>query len=152
MSDVAQKRDLSDPRTVRDFATVVKSRTKLKLLTVLTVCDIRGVGPGVWNNWKAQLLRNLYHITHKALSSGLEDIGAIATVDEAQHSLKKKLVNWDPKIIEQDLGRHYKSYWQGLNSEIHFIMANLLKNISNTDDLVQNNYYTFDRYFGPKQL
>jgi [protein-PII] uridylyltransferase len=133
MSDVAQKRDLSDPRTVRDFATVVKSRTKLKLLTVLTICDIRGVGPEVWNNWKAQLLRNLYHITYKALSSGLEDIGAIANVDEAQHTLKKKLVNWDPKIIEQELGRHYKSYWQGLNSEIHFIMANLLKNISNTE-------------------
>ena len=60
MSDMAQKRDLSDPRTVRDFAKAVRSVRRLDLLTVLTVCDIRGVGPGVWNNWKAQLLRSLY--------------------------------------------------------------------------------------------
>ena len=46
MSDIAQKRDLTEPRTVRDFAQAVKSPTRLKLLTVLTVCDIRGVGPG----------------------------------------------------------------------------------------------------------
>ena len=68
MSDFAQKRDLSDPRTVRDFARLVESRTKLKLLTVLTVCDIRGVGHGVWNNWKSQLIRNLYFLTYNALS------------------------------------------------------------------------------------
>jgi len=58
MSDVAQKRDISDARTVQDFAREVGSRVRLKLLTVLTVCDIRGVGPGVWNNWKAVLLRH----------------------------------------------------------------------------------------------
>ena len=60
MSDMAQKRDIGDPRTVRDFAKVVKSRKRLDLLTVLTVCDIRGVGPGTWNNWKAMLLRQLF--------------------------------------------------------------------------------------------
>ena len=48
MSDVAQKRDLADERTIRDFARVVKSPARLKLLCVLTVCDIRGVGQGVW--------------------------------------------------------------------------------------------------------
>ena len=137
MSDVAQKRDLSDPRTVRDFATLVKSRTKLKLLTVLTACDIRAVGPGVWNNWKAQLIRNLYYLTHKALSSGLEDVGKIATVDEAQNALKKKLVGWDSNIIEHELGRHYKSYWQGLNSETHFIMANMLEDMSNIESKLE---------------
>ncbi|HLQ19844.1 MAG TPA: [protein-PII] uridylyltransferase, partial [Tabrizicola sp.] len=55
MSDMAQKRDIGDPRTVRDFAKAVKTRKRLDLLTVLTVCDIRGVGPGTWNNWKAML-------------------------------------------------------------------------------------------------
>ena len=59
MSDMAQKRDIGDPRTVRDFAKAVKTRKRLDLLTVLTVCDIRGVGPGTWNNWKAMLLRQL---------------------------------------------------------------------------------------------
>jgi len=71
---------------------------------VLTACDIRAVGPGVWNNWKAQLIRNLYYLTHKALSSGLEDVGEIATVDEAQNALKKKLIGLDSNIIEHDLG------------------------------------------------
>ena len=63
MSDMAQKRDIGDPRTVRDFAKAVKTRKRLDLLTVLTVCDIRGVGPGTWNNWKAMLLRQLYKQT-----------------------------------------------------------------------------------------
>ena len=133
MSDVAQKRDLSDPRTVRDFAKVVESRTKLKLLTVLTACDIRGVGPGVWNNWKAQLIRNLYYLTYKALSSGLEDVGDITTSEEAQKKLKSELVGWHAKEIKKELARHYKPYWQGLNSETHLIMANLLKNIANNE-------------------
>ncbi|WP_241380174.1 hypothetical protein, partial [Escherichia coli] len=68
MSDVAQKRDLTDPRTVRDFAKVVKSPSRLKLLTVLTVCDIRAVGPGIWNNWKAMLLKALYSETLEHLT------------------------------------------------------------------------------------
>jgi [protein-PII] uridylyltransferase len=72
MSDTAQKRDIGDPRTVRDFAKAVKSKKRLDLLTVLTVCDIRGVGPGTWNNWKAMLLRQLYRDTAEALENGLE--------------------------------------------------------------------------------
>jgi [protein-PII] uridylyltransferase len=60
MSDVAQKRDIAEPRTVRDFASKVQSKERLDLLTVLTVCDIRGVGPGTWNNWKAMLLRAVH--------------------------------------------------------------------------------------------
>ena len=72
MSDMAQKRDIGDPRTVRDFAKAVKTRKRLDLLTVLTVCDIRGVGPGTWNNWKAMLLRQLYAQTADALEGGLE--------------------------------------------------------------------------------
>ena len=67
MSDMAQKRDISDPRTVRDFAKAVKTTERLDLLTVLTVCDIRGVGPDTWNNWKAQLLRALYREAWNAL-------------------------------------------------------------------------------------
>ena len=50
MSDMAQKRDIADPRTIRDFAKAVQTVKRLDLLTVLTVCDIRGVGPETWNN------------------------------------------------------------------------------------------------------
>src|SRR3546814_20250071 len=54
MSDVAQRRDISDPRTVKDFADLVQSPERLKMLFVLTVVDIKAVGPGVWNGWKSQ--------------------------------------------------------------------------------------------------
>ena len=72
MSDMAQKRDISDPRTIRAFAKAVQTVKRLNLLTVLTVCDIRGVGPDTWNNWKATLIRNLHSQTLQALEEGLE--------------------------------------------------------------------------------
>jgi len=72
MSDMAQKRDIADPRTVRDFAKAVKTVKRLDLLCVLTVCDIRGVGPDVWNNWKASLIRALYRQTKRGLEDGME--------------------------------------------------------------------------------
>ncbi|MDR3507162.1 MAG: [protein-PII] uridylyltransferase, partial [Caulobacteraceae bacterium] len=59
MSDIAQRRDVADPQTVRDFVAQVQSPELLRLLLVLTVADIKAVGPGVWNGWKGQLLREL---------------------------------------------------------------------------------------------
>ncbi|MBU1348371.1 MAG: [protein-PII] uridylyltransferase [Alphaproteobacteria bacterium] len=60
LSDYAQKRDLSDPATVQAFAEIVGDPERLRMLLVLTVADIRAVGPGVWNSWKGQLMRTLY--------------------------------------------------------------------------------------------
>ncbi len=60
MSVTSQTRDIGDPRTIRTFAGTVQSLENLRLLLALTVCDIRAVGPGVWNGWKGQLLRALY--------------------------------------------------------------------------------------------
>lgn len=60
LSDYAQKRDLSDPATIRAFAELVGDPERLRMLLVLTVADIRAVGPGVWNGWKGQLMRTLY--------------------------------------------------------------------------------------------
>jgi [protein-PII] uridylyltransferase len=60
LSDHAQKRDVSDPATVRAFAELVGDPERLRLLLVLTVADIRAVGPGVWNSWKGRLMRDLY--------------------------------------------------------------------------------------------
>jgi [protein-PII] uridylyltransferase len=70
MSDYAQKRDISDPRTVTDFAAIVETPERLRLLLVLTVADIRAVGPGVWNGWKGQLLRDLYAATEAVFRGG----------------------------------------------------------------------------------
>ncbi|MET0272142.1 MAG: [protein-PII] uridylyltransferase, partial [Phenylobacterium sp.] len=70
MSDYAQKRDVSDPRTVSDFAAIVQTPERLRLLLVLTVADIRAVGPGVWNGWKGQLMRELYGATEAIFRGG----------------------------------------------------------------------------------
>ncbi len=135
MSDVAQKRDLADPRTVRSFAEAVGSRTRLKLLTVLTVCDIRGVGPGTWNNWKAQLLRDLYHMTRKALTEGLDQIDQTRRVEDAQDALAAALSDWPKMEILPELERHYPPYWQGLDTETHVIFARLLRGGIGEDEI-----------------
>ena len=67
MSTIAQSRDLSDRKTIENFCAIVQSLERMKLLTVLTTADIRAVGPGVWNSWKAQLLRALYYEAEPAL-------------------------------------------------------------------------------------
>ncbi|MFA9229823.1 MAG: [protein-PII] uridylyltransferase [Microgenomates group bacterium] len=129
MSDMAQKRDIGDPRTVRDFAKAVKTRKRLDLLTVLTVCDIRGVGPGTWNNWKAMLLRQLHSITTEALEGGLENVNSEKREDEAKSALRKRLVEWDTKDIRHETSRHYAPYWQGLSTDTQEIFARLLRDL-----------------------
>ncbi len=129
MSDMAQKRDISDPRTVRDFAKVVKTRKRLDLLTVLTVCDIRGVGPNTWNNWKAMLLRRLHADTAQALEAGLESLNRENRTDEAKRALREALSDWDQKDLRQETARHYDPYWQGLSTGTHAIFARLLRGI-----------------------
>ena len=129
MSDIAQKRDLSDPRTVRDFAKAVKTRERLDLLTVLTVCDIRGVGPGTWNNWKAMLLRQLYRDTATALEGGLESLNRAQREDEAKRALRDVLTDWEPKDLRAETARHYAPYWQGLTTETQAVFARLLRGL-----------------------
>ncbi len=70
MSDFAQKRDISDPRTITAFARLVENPERLRSLAILTAADIRAVGPGVWNGWKGQLLRELYTVTEALFRGG----------------------------------------------------------------------------------
>ncbi|PWE31151.1 [protein-PII] uridylyltransferase [Maritimibacter sp. 55A14] len=133
MSDVAQKRDLSDPRTVRDFARLVKSRDRLNLLLVLTVCDIRGVGPGTWNNWKAVLLRELYNATVETLEGGLEEAGRAKRVNEAKAALRAELGDWPKAALKHECDRHYPQYWQGLDTGTQAVFARLLRDIGDDE-------------------
>jgi [protein-PII] uridylyltransferase len=141
MSDVAQKRDLSDPRTVKGFAKAMKSKKRLDLLLVLTVCDIRGVGPGTWNNWKAMLLRELYGETAKALENGIEALSTGARADKAKKALRAALPDWDKKNMRVETARHYDPYWQGMSTEEHVVFAKLLNGIREDEariDLTQD--------------
>jgi [protein-PII] uridylyltransferase len=133
MSDMAQKRDIGDPRTVRDFAKAVKTKKRLDLLTLLTVCDIRGVGPGTWNNWKAMLLRRLYSVTAEALEGGLENVNRDKLEDEAKIALRESLPEFDTVAFLKEANRHYAPYWQGLPTEAHKIFAHMLLDLGNDE-------------------
>jgi [protein-PII] uridylyltransferase len=111
MSTIAQSRDLSDRKTIEDFAAVVQSLERLKLLTILTTADIRGVGPGVWNSWKAQLLRTLYYETEPVLTGGFSEVNRALRVEMAQAELKAGLEDWSAEERDTYVTRHYPAYW-----------------------------------------
>ncbi len=133
MSDMAQKRDIADPRTVRDFAKAVKEIKRLDLLCVLTVCDIRGVGPDTWNNWKAVLIRALYRQTERALEEGMEALNRENRGTEAKKALRAALADWPRKDLVMETGRHYAPYWQGLHVTAHVTFAKLLRDIGDDE-------------------
>ena len=94
MSTVAQSRDLSDRKTIENFAAVAQSLERLKLLTILTTADIRAVGPGVWNGWKAQLLRTLYYETEPVLTGGFSEVNRAQRVAAAQSEFRAEIKDW----------------------------------------------------------
>jgi [protein-PII] uridylyltransferase len=110
MSMTAQTRDLNDRKTIQDFADIVQSVERLKLLLVLTVCDIRGVGPGVWNGWKGQLLRTLYYETELQLTGGFSEVTRAQRAQEARTLLAEALADWSEKDRKRYLALHYDNY------------------------------------------
>jgi [protein-PII] uridylyltransferase len=110
MSMVAQTRDLNDRKTIADFAERVRSLERLKLLLVLTVCDTRAVGPGVWNGWKGQLLRILYQETEILLSSGFSEVSHEERVQAARDLLSAALQDFDKDERETYVRMHYRPY------------------------------------------
>ena len=123
-------------QSIRDFARAVTSRDRLELLTVLTVCDIRGVGPGVWNNWKAVLIRALYRQTRRALETGLEDLNRENRGAEAKRALREALSDWPRKDLQAETARHYDPYWQALHVTAHVVFAKMLRDVKDGDILI----------------
>ena len=111
MSSIAQSRDLSDRKTIENFAAVVQSLERLKLLTILTTADIRAVGPGVWNGWKAQLLRTLYYETEPVLTGGFSEVNRAQRVAIAQAEFQEQIKDWSAEEREAYVARHYPAYW-----------------------------------------
>lgn len=111
MSTVAQSRDLSDFKTIEKFAAVVQSLEQLKLLTILTTADIRGVGPGVWNGWKAQLMRTLYYETEPVLTGGFSEVNRAQRIAAAQAEFRAHFKEWPETEVNAYIARHYPAYW-----------------------------------------
>lgn len=112
MSTIAQSRDLSDPKTARDFADVVQTPERLKFLLLLTVADIRAVGPTTWNGWKGQLLRNLYAVTEPLVEGRAAERGGSERITAAQNAFRSAAAAVaGPEIVEAFVRRHYGDYW-----------------------------------------
>lgn len=127
MSDVAQKRDLSDPKTIEDFVAIVQTPERLRLLLILTVADIRSVGPGVFNGWKGQLLRDLYAAAEEQMLGGRIEVSQSARVRAMRDKLGAELKDWPEADRERALGRHYASYWLTLNPDMHARQARFMR-------------------------
>jgi [protein-PII] uridylyltransferase len=117
MSYAAFKRDVNDPKTIDDFTNVVQSPERLRLLLVLTVADIRAVGPNVWNGWKAALLRDLYWRAEEVLSGQSVEAGQTNRAEAVWTELRAALSDWDEESFEAHAARGYPSYWLSYDVE-----------------------------------
>jgi [protein-PII] uridylyltransferase len=135
MSDMAQKRDISDPKTVKDFVSQVQTPEMLRLLLVLTVADIRAVGPGVWNGWKGQLLRELYYEAESVMSGGDAVPARSARVQHAKAALEPRIADLPKDAQERALSRHYDSYWLAFDEAAHERHARLMTQADSKGEL-----------------
>jgi [protein-PII] uridylyltransferase len=126
MSTTAQSRDLGDPNTIRAFANIVQSPERLKLLLLLTVADIRAVGPGVWNGWKGQLLRTLYHETEPLVSGGVTQTGTRQRVAAAEAAFRSAASGDAALVADAFVARQYPDYWLRTDVEKQLEHARLM--------------------------
>jgi [protein-PII] uridylyltransferase len=127
MSGTAFQRDLMDPKTIEDFAALVQSPERLRLLLVLTVCDIRAVGPNVWNGWKAALLRQLYHAAEQLLSGGTLVGGRAERIKAIQGEVAKRLSGWSDAEKDEHFARGYAPYWLSFSPDTLARQAGLVR-------------------------
>jgi [protein-PII] uridylyltransferase len=124
LSDTAFKRDLSDFKTIGDFVETVQSLDRLRQLTLLTVVDIRAVGPGTWNSWKGQLIAELYNAVEERLRLGHAEFGREQRVAAKKAAVAERLGN--RKQLVEDVGRNFPdAYWIAEPDDI--IVLNLVQ-------------------------
>lgn len=129
MSRTAFKRDLADPKTIEDFVASVQSPERLRLLLLLTVSDIRAVGPAVWNGWKGALLRDLYARAQEKM--GASDAGTrIHDPAHLRAELKALLPDFSAAAIEHYIAQAGSSLSPGCEAATHARIARVLKEAS----------------------
>ena len=116
MSHFSQRRDISDPDVIKEFADIVGDQEHLDNLYLLTLADIKGTSPKVWNAWKGQLLLELYQATAKALRQGvaqpLNEEGHVA--DDKEAAMQLIIEQIGEKNIDQD---HIHQFWDTLHND-----------------------------------
>jgi [protein-PII] uridylyltransferase len=133
MSETAQKRDIADPRTIVTFAEKVMDLEHLRLLYILTVADIRAVGPNVWNTWKGQLLGDLYHNTEAALRGGRTDETTVTAELQARAETNRALVVDQVGTLPNVMLEMDEAYWTGFDAEA---LVEHAKRLSSSEDII----------------
>ena len=134
MSTYAQSRDISDPATIDSFAAIVQTMERLKLLFVLTLCDISAVGPGVLDAWKAQLLLALYWETEIVLGGGHSAVDRKSRVAASISELRAALPHWSDAEFLQYEKRHYPAYWLKVDLTRKIRHGELLRSLDGAKD------------------
>jgi [protein-PII] uridylyltransferase len=112
MSDIAQKRDLYDPKTISDFAKIIQNQKNLDSLLALTVADILSVGPTIWNAWKNGLLKTLHYQTTAFLAGNDKKYPKNKNLSLiAKETFKKNNIDWPSPILKSYVDRFNDSYW-----------------------------------------
>src|SRR5712672_3680478 len=127
MSSTAFKLDIGDQQTIRGFVERVQSPERLKLLLVLTVADVRAVGPKVWNGWKATLLRELYQRAIEMISGGLIEEGRVSRAAAAQAAARRLLPDFSEAEYATFVSRGYSYYWLSFDALTHARHARLMR-------------------------
>ncbi len=130
-SSTAHKRDLGDPKTISNFVNIVQTMERLRLLLVLTVCDMRAVSPNVWNSWKASLLRELYARAEELILTGTQ-----ASDEEGNYTLTEALCKLLPTEKRETFSHYFelgnRSYIAAFNASAHARIFNLLHTLENS--------------------
>jgi [protein-PII] uridylyltransferase len=142
MSSCAFSRDIGDPKTIRDFANIVQSPERLKLLLVLTVADIRAVGPSAWNGWKGQLLRGLYYEVEPVVAGGHTQLASSDRLATAQAAFRAATADWLTADVERFIGRNYPDYWLKTDTEKAVEHAALVRAAERSDLKFASDYKT----------
>ena len=127
MSAVAFKRDLADWKTITDFVAQVQAVERLRLLAMLTIVDIRAVGPGVWNGWKRQLIHELYEAAEERLRLGHVQHGRAERIAAKQRAVAERM-GPGSKLVERYAKQFNDAYW-----------------IAEPDDIIAMNLTQLDR-------
>jgi [protein-PII] uridylyltransferase len=144
MSSIAQSRDLSDRRSIENFAAIVQTMERLKMLLVLTMCDIHAVGPGVLDAWKAQLLNVLYWETEVVLGGGHSAADRKSRVAQAKEELRAALADWSAADFEAYSQRHYSAYWLKADLSRKVRHARLLRDLKDANIVDAHIFTTAD--------
>ena len=133
MSKTAFRYELGDPKTIKDFSNKVVTVERLKLLLVLTVADIKGVGPDIWNDWKGSLISELFLKSLDFLNNRKSSSVKIESTIDTKNSLKKHFLN--NGYFEKDFinysNKYYSNYWKIFditNVVEHFEIFSKMKN------------------------